>query len=71
MKNDEARWNIQETLLKIVGMLRHAIKDKKKLPTGVIIWADVHGMETLEPAKPVTINLYRCDDHFEREHIPK
>lgn len=71
IKDDETRWNVQETLLKIVGMLRLAIKENKKLPTGVAIWADVHGMETMEPAKPITINLYRCDDHFDKEHIPK
>lgn len=70
MKDDEARWNIQETIFKIIGLLRQAIRDKHKLPNGLIIFADIHGMETIEPLKfTVDINLYRCDDHFDREQL--
>lgn len=70
IKDDETRWNVQETIMKIVGLLRRAVQDDVKLPRGLIIFADVHGMETIEPEKfTVDINLYRCDDHFDREHL--
>lgn len=74
IKSDEIRHSVQDNINRIRDYLMPMEGTPKN---GMIIFSgkDASSLSTdlrvILPNKPVTINLYRCDDHFDKDNIPK
>ena len=61
IKDEDTRQKVTYTLTHLIAYL---LGGKETPPNGVIIFADNERCTVKIPDKPLTINAYRCDNHF-------